>query len=70
MDQLRQNPPDLILSSFLKQYLMYPDLAAFEIHGYVGLQFYKEVLDVVKTSSLEGGTCLTAIRTNGTTIKT
>ena len=70
LHQLQKNPPDPLLTSFLEQHLQYPKSAGFEIHGYVGLQFSKQVLDIVKTSALEGGTFLTSIRFNGTTNKT
>ena len=70
LHQLRQPAPDHILTSFINQHLKYPDSgAAFEIHGYAGLQHSREVLDMVKTSSLDGGTCLAVIRSHGTTNK-
>ena len=68
MHQL-QDHSDQVYNSFLKQQLDYPDSAAFELHGFIGLQRFQEVVDVVKTASLEGGTCLTIIRHTGTTDK-
>ena len=71
LHQLRQPAPDHLLTSFINQHLKYPDSgAAFEINGYVGLQHSREVLDLVKTSSLDGGTCLAVICSHGTTNKT